>query len=73
MNFLTMGVIATLSTLLVACTAPNALTTKTQSNGEMSVKTRTNNTVLLTEIGIDRVNMINIGDLKKIALGIRVC
>lgn len=71
MKFLTLGLIGTLSTLLVACTAPNALTTKTQSNGEMSVQTRTNNAVLLTEIGVDRVNMVNVGDLKKIALGIK--
>lgn len=71
MKFLTISVIATLSTLLVACTAPNALTTKTEPNGEMSVQTRTNNAVLLTEIGIDRVSMANIGDLKKIALGIK--
>ena len=71
MNFLTLGVIATLSTLLIACTAPNALTTKTQPNGEMSIQTRANNTVLLTEIGVDRVSMINVGDLKKIALGIK--
>lgn len=71
MKFLTLGLIGTLSTLLVACTAPNALTTKTQSNGEMSVQTRTNNAVLLTEISVDRVNMVNVGDLKKIALGIK--
>ncbi len=71
MKFLTITVIATLSTFLVACTAPNTLTTKTESNGEMNVQTRTNNAVLLTEIGIDRVSMVNIGDLKKVALAIK--
>ena len=71
MKFFTLGVVCTLSATLAACTAPNALTTKTQNDGTMSVQTRTNNAVLLTEIGIDRVSMVNVGDLKKVALGIK--
>lgn len=71
MKFLTLGLLCTLSAVLAACTAPNAVITKTQTNGEMSVQKRTNNAVLLTEIGVDRVSMVDVGDLKKIALGIK--
>lgn len=71
MKFLTLSLLCTLSAVLAACTAPNALITKTQTNGEMSVQKRTNNAVLLTEIGVDRVSMVDVGDLKKIALGIK--
>lgn len=56
---------------LSACTAPNSLSTTTQSNGEVTVQKRTNNPVLLTEIGIDRISMGSVGDIKKVGLGIK--
>lgn len=37
----------------------------------MLVQRRVNNPVLMTEIGIDQVHMVNVGDLKKVALGIK--
>lgn len=58
-------------TALTACTAPNALSTQTAKDGTYSVKTRTSNPVLLTEIGVDRINTSYAGDLKKVALGIK--
>lgn len=60
-----------LVTTLAACTAPNALMTHTDSNGATSVQTRTNNPALLTEVGVDRVNMIEVGSLKKIAIAVK--
>ncbi|MCF8999161.1 DUF1425 domain-containing protein [Acinetobacter nectaris] len=56
---------------LTACTAPNSLSTQTQSNGSMSIQTKTNNPVLLTEIGIDRINTVDVGNLKKVAIAIK--
>lgn len=56
---------------LTACTAPNSLSTQTNSNGEITVQKRTNNPVLLTEIGVDRINMVDVGNLKKVAIGIK--
>ncbi|MBF7683101.1 DUF1425 domain-containing protein [Acinetobacter sp. B5B] len=57
--------------VLCACTAPNALMTHTDSSGSTSAMTRTNNPVLLTEIGVDRVNIVEVGSLKKIAIAIK--
>lgn len=64
---ITTSVLAT----LVACTAPNALMTHTDSKGATSITTRTSNPILLTEIGVDRVNMIEVGTLKKVAIAIK--
>lgn len=71
MKFLTLSLICTLGAALTACTAPNALTTQTQPNGDMTIQKRTNNAVLFTEIGVDRVSMVDVGSLKKVALGIK--
>lgn len=71
MKFLTLSLICTLGAVLTACTAPNALTTQTQPNGDMTIQKRTNNAVLFTEIGVDRVSMVDVGSLKKVALGIK--
>lgn len=71
MRFFRLFALVFCSTALTACTAPNALSTQTAKDGTYSVKTRTNNPVLLTEIGVDRINTSYAGDLKKVALGIK--
>ncbi|MEB3767019.1 YcfL family protein [Acinetobacter sp. MD2] len=71
MKQFTFGLVCSLGLTLTACTAPNSLNTQTQNDGTMTVKKLTNNAVLLTEIGIDRVNMQQVGDLKKVALSIK--
>lgn len=71
MKYFNFALSAALALTLSACTAPNALSTQTQTNGDINIQKRTNNAVLFTEIGIDRISMVNVGDLKKIALGIK--
>lgn len=60
-----------LAATVVGCTAPNSLSTQTAADGSYSVKTISNNPVLSTKIGIDRVNMAYVGDLKKVSLAIK--
>ena len=71
MKYFNFALSAALALTLSACTAPNALSTQTQTNGDINIQKRTNNAVLFTEIGVDRINMVNVGDLKKIALSIK--
>ncbi|MEB3753549.1 DUF1425 domain-containing protein [Acinetobacter sp. MD2(2019)] len=71
MKLLTFSILCSLGLSLTACTAPNSLSTQTQDNGTMTVKKLTNNAALFTEIGVSRVSMQNVGDLKKVALGIK--
>ena len=56
---------------LAACTAPNSLSTQTAADGTYSVKTISNNPVLSTKVGVDRINMTYVGDLKKVSLAIK--
>lgn len=66
------------STLLVmtaaitisGCTAPNAMLTQTDSAGKMTIRTVTNNPILSTRIGVSRVNMTNLGDIKRTSLAL---
>lgn len=54
-----------------ACTAPNALITTTNSEGNSSVRTVTNNAVLATRIGVSRISMTNLGDIKRVSLALK--
>lgn len=56
---------------MVGCTAPNALSTQTNANNEMSIRTITNNPVLTTEVFVERVNMSLVGDLKRASIAIK--
>ena len=52
------------------CTAPNAMLTQTDATGKMSVRTVTNNVVLSTRIGVSKVNMTSLGDIKRTSLAL---
>ena len=57
---------------LSACTAPNAMRTQTDpATGASNVKTMTSNPVLATRIGVNRVNMTTLGDIKKASLALK--
>ena len=57
---------------LVACTAPNAMRTQTDPiTGASNVKTMTGNPVLATRIGVTRVNMTSLGDIKRASLALK--
>lgn len=60
-----------LTTTVVGCTAPNSLSTQTATDGSYSVKTISNNPVLSTKVGVERINMAYVGDLKKVSLAIK--
>lgn len=57
--------------LMVGCTAPNALSTQTNSSNEISIRTITNNPILSTEVFVERVNMSAAGDLKRASIAIK--
>ncbi len=59
------------SLLLSACTAPNAMLTKTDAAGQTSIRTITNNPVLATRIGVSRVASTNLGDIKRVSLSLK--
>jgi len=67
----TFALVGLAATLMVGCTAPNALSTQTNADNAISIKTITNNPVLTTEVFVERVNMSNAGDLKKVAVAIK--
>lgn len=56
---------------LSGCTAPNALVTTTNNEGNSSVRTITNNAILSTRIGVNRISLSNVGDLKRVSLGLQ--
>ncbi len=60
----------TVTIALSGCTAPNAMQTQTDASGKMSVRTITNNPVLSTRIGVSKVNMTNLGDIKRTSLAL---
>lgn len=60
-----------LATTVAGCTAPNSLSTQSATDGSYSVRTISNNPVLSTKIGVDRVNMTYVGDLKKVSVAIK--
>ena len=60
-----------LTATMVGCTAPNSLSTQTAADGSYSVKTISNNPILSTKVGVDRINMVYVGDLKKVSLAIK--
>lgn len=60
----------TVAAALSACTAPNAMQTQTDTSGKMSVRTITNNPVLSSRIGVSKVNMTNLGDIKRTSLAL---
>ncbi|MBP8099721.1 MAG: DUF1425 domain-containing protein [Acinetobacter sp.] len=56
----------------VGCTAPNAMLTQTNpTTGASNIKTMTGNPVLATRIGVNRVNMTNLGDIKRASLALK--
>lgn len=55
---------------LAGCTAPNAMQTQTDTSGKMSIRTITNNPILSTRISVSRVNMTNLGDIKRTSLAL---
>jgi uncharacterized protein YcfL len=57
---------------LTACTAPNAMRTQTDPNtGASNVRTMTGNPILATRIGVNRINMVSLGDIKKASLALK--
>lgn len=68
---MTYAVLSLVTTLMVGCTAPNALSTQSSENDQVGIKTITNNPVLTTEVFVERVNMSYAGDLKKVAVAIK--
>ncbi len=60
-----------LTATMVGCAAPNSLSTQTAADGSYSVKTISNNPILSTKVGVDRINMVYVGDLKKVSLAIK--
>ncbi|OTG72751.1 hypothetical protein B9T26_09770 [Acinetobacter sp. ANC 4169] len=69
--YLKLGVASLLAASLIACTAPNSLSTQTAADGNYSVKTVSNNPKLVTQIAVDRINMGYAGDLKKASIAIK--
>ncbi|MBJ8505944.1 YcfL family protein [Acinetobacter seifertii] len=60
------------SVLFTGCTAPNAMQTKTDpTTGNSAVRTQTNNPILATRIGVSRVNMTTLGDIKRASLALK--
>lgn len=60
------------STFFTGCTAPNAMQTKTDSvTGKSTVRTQTSNPVLATRIGVSRINMTTLGDIKRASLALK--
>ena len=55
---------------LTGCTAPNAMLTQTDSTGKMAIRTITNNPILSTRIGVSKVNMTSLGDIKRTSLAL---
>lgn len=70
-TLLKLSLVGVLSTAVVACTAPNALSTKTAADGTYAVKTVGNNSWLSSKVSIERISMAYAGDLKKVSLGIK--
>ncbi|XID74633.1 YcfL family protein [Alkanindiges sp. WGS2144] len=66
-----MAALTLIAASLTGCTAPNAMLTTTDSEGNSSVRTITNNAVLSTRIGVNRVNMTNLGDIKRVSLSLK--
>lgn len=60
------------SAFFTGCTAPNAMQTKTDSvTGKSTVRTQTSNPVLATRIGVSRINMTTLGDIKRASLALK--
>lgn len=70
-NQLKLALLALSAAAMVGCTAPNALSTQTDANNEVSIRTITNNPVLTTEVFVERVGMSMAGDLKKASIAIK--
>ncbi len=49
-NQLKLALLGLGAAVMVGCTAPNALSTQTDANNEVSIRTITNNPVLTTEV-----------------------
>lgn len=64
-NQLKLALLGLSAAAMVGCTAPNALSTQTDANNEVSIRTITNNPVLTTEVFVERVGMSMAGDLKR--------
>ena len=70
-NQLKLALLGLGAAVMVGCTAPNALSTQTDANNEVSIRTITNNPVLTTEVFVERVGMSMAGDLKKVSIAIK--
>ncbi len=70
-NQLKLALLGLSAAAMVGCTAPNALSTQTDANNEVSIRTITNNPVLTTEVFVERVGMSMAGDLKKASIAIK--
>lgn len=70
-RLMNLTLIGMMSAFAVGCTAPNALSTQTAADGSYSIKTKSNNPKLTTQVMIERVSMGYAGDLKKVAIAIK--
>ncbi|CAD9195312.1 MAG: YcfL family protein [Acinetobacter sp.] len=63
--------IGMMSAVAVGCTAPNALSTQTSTDGSYAIKTVSNNPKLTTQVMVERISMGHAGDLKKVSIAIK--